>query len=130
MSIKRTLNKISYSLKHLGFKATTRKVIDKLLNKKEEADEINKVNYVAWQENNNLTEEDIKTLREEKFEYNPKISIVVPLYNTKKEYFEELIDYVRMQTYINWELCLVDASDTKNYYFKKIIKVDGRIRYK
>lgn len=40
-----------------------------------------------------------------------KISIVVPLYNTKEIFLREMIESVLWQTYGNWELCLADASD-------------------
>ena len=42
-------------------------------------------------------------------EAGPKISIVVPLYNTPLNFLEELLDSVVNQTYRNWELCCVDA---------------------
>ena len=130
MNIKRAIDKICYSYKNIGFKATNRKILDKIFKKKEEADKINKVRYVSWQKNNNLTNEDIEMYRKLEFDFMPKISIVVPLYNTKKEYLEELINYIRMQTYINWELCLADGSETENDYINEIIKIDSRIRYK
>ena len=39
----------------------------------------------------------------------PRISIVVPLYNTPHDFLVELLDSVQNQTYRNWELCMVDA---------------------
>ena len=39
----------------------------------------------------------------------PKISIVVPLYNTPLDFLDEMLDSVVNQTYKNWELCCVDA---------------------
>ena len=38
----------------------------------------------------------------------PKISILVPVYKVKIEYFEECIQSVVNQIYQNWELCIVD----------------------
>ena len=38
----------------------------------------------------------------------PRISIVVPLYNTPHDFLVELLDSVQNQTYRNWELCMVD----------------------
>ncbi len=40
----------------------------------------------------------------------PRISVIVPLYNTPADYLAQLLDSVRKQTYHNWQLCLVDAS--------------------
>ncbi len=46
------------------------------------------------------------------FSSRPLISIVVPLYETKPLFLEELLDSVRLQTYPKWELVLADASRT------------------
>src|SRR2546423_278906 len=43
----------------------------------------------------------------------PKISILVPTYNTPAPYLEELIDSVRGQFYPNWQLCLADDASTQ-----------------
>ena len=57
MNLKRAIDKMVYSYKNIGFIATNRKIIDKLFNKKEEADKINFDRYVGWQLKNNLTNE-------------------------------------------------------------------------
>ncbi|WP_294807847.1 glycosyltransferase family 2 protein [uncultured Gemmiger sp.] len=41
----------------------------------------------------------------------PCISIVVPLYNTPARYFKQMTGSVRKQTYTNWQLVMMDASD-------------------
>lgn len=40
-----------------------------------------------------------------------KFSILVPLYNTPREFLTAMLDSVVAQTYGNWELCLADGSD-------------------
>ena len=64
-------------------------------------------------------------------EAGPKISIVVPLYNTPLHFLEELLDSVVNQTYRNWELCCVDAGqDTAvGQHVQARAKADPRIRY-
>ena len=64
-------------------------------------------------------------------EAGPKISIVVPLYNTPLNFLEELMDSVVNQTYRNWELCCVDAGqDTAvGQHVQARAKADPRIRY-
>ncbi len=48
---------------------------------------------------------------------NPvKVSILVPLYNTPKDFLIEMLDSVVNQTYQNWELCLADGSDKEHTY--------------
>ena len=74
--------------------------------------------------------------KETVFEKNVKVSILVPLYNTPKNFLREMIDSVVNQTYQNWELCLADGSDKEHAYVGEIcqeyIKKPGgdRIVYK
>jgi glycosyltransferase involved in cell wall biosynthesis/uncharacterized coiled-coil protein SlyX len=42
------------------------------------------------------------------FELKPKISILVPVYNTEAKWLTQVIESVRNQVYENWELCLAD----------------------
>lgn len=60
-----------------------------------------------------------------------KISIVVPCYNTPKKYFEPLLASVFAQGYENWELILVDASDSAaaTKYLHDRAQADTRINY-
>ena len=64
-----------------------------------------------------------------------KISILVPLWNNKREFQIEMLDSVMNQTYENWELCLADGSDEAHGYIGDICreyaeKAGGRIVYK
>jgi len=40
--------------------------------------------------------------------YQPKISIIVPVYKVKPEYFKEALLSIAYQVYDNWEVCIVD----------------------
>jgi len=42
------------------------------------------------------------------FHYKPKISVIMPVYNTPTELLDSAIRSVRMQHYENWELCICD----------------------
>ena len=68
------------------------------------------------------------------FKDRPLISILVPLYNTPKNFLKEMIDSVRWQTYDNWQLCLADGSDESHAYVEeyclKESEADSRITYK
>ncbi|MEG0630779.1 MAG: glycosyltransferase family 2 protein [Christensenellaceae bacterium] len=68
--------------------------------------------YVHWLKNNTPTAQEYEQQRSKIFAYSPKISIIVPLYNTPEHFLREMIDSVRAQTYKNWELCLADGSTT------------------
>ena len=65
------------------------------------------------------------------FSTMPKISIVVPVYDTPERFLHEMIESVMLQTYNNWELCIADGSISSRT--KKIIDVytekDTRIKY-
>lgn len=57
------------------------------------------------------TEERRRAEEETVFPHMVKFSILVPLYNTPKEFLTAMLDSVVAQTYKNWELCLADGSD-------------------
>lgn len=63
--------------------------------------------YQKWIEEN---ESDIYTV--EPLNYNPTFSVIVPVYNVKKQQLIECIESVKQQTYKNWQLCLVDDAST------------------
>ncbi len=89
-----------------------------------------KSTYQKWIEENEPTKEELEEQRKTKFKIEPKISILVPLFNTPVDFFEELVDCLINQTYSNWELCLADGSETQNPELMKIIEKDKRIKYK
>ena len=75
--------------------------------------------------------EELNRQRAEKFEYNPKFSIIVPVYKTPETYLKQLIRSLQNQTYANWELCISDGSGTPSPvadYLKRAQAEDGRIR--
>lgn len=59
----------------------------------------------------------------------PLISVIVPVYNGQ-EYLESTIDSVLSQTYINWEILLIDngSTDSTHQIISKYISSDSRIR--
>lgn len=79
----------------------------------EESDSLT-VRYPDWFERHKVTKEQLEEQRKEKFSYNPKVSILVPTYNTPVKFLREMIDSVKNQSYANWELCIADGSDTNN----------------
>lgn len=40
--------------------------------------------------------------------FSPKISIIIPIYNTPPRFFREMLQSVFAQTYVNWEICMAD----------------------
>lgn len=117
------LKKVINSLKQDGIKGFVAKV--KIHFNNEEKKE-----YYSWIKKNTPSKKDLKEQRQYEFVNRPKISIVIPLYNTPKKYLLELIKSVQSQTYSNWELCLADGSTNPLDYLQKVIKKDDRIKYK
>ena len=84
--------------------------------------------YEKWIELNEPKEADLQKQRETKFEKQPKISIIIPMYHTPIKFFEELVDSLIEQTYSNWELCLADGSEEEDSNLKPIYIKDIRIK--
>lgn len=61
---------------------------------------------------------------------NSKVSIITPLYNSEN-FIGETIDSVIAQTYIDWEMLIVDdcSTDNSRQVVEQYIKTDSRIRY-
>ncbi len=82
----------------------------------------------------NLTEKERLAQRETVFPEEHVISILVPLYNTPKEFLVEMIGSVREQTYGGWQLCLADGSDEEHAYVGETCRAlaaeDRRITYR
>lgn len=74
-----------------------------------------KANYQKWLKKHesilNLSETEADNINLS-LDERPTISILMPVYNTPKEYLKKAIDSVLHQYYPNWELCIADdASD-------------------
>lgn len=102
-------------------------VYEKNLEKKEK-DEL--TDYEKWVIKNEISDQEYNRQKKHRFLKRPKISIVIPLYNTDIDFFRELLYSVHLQTYTNWELCLADGSKEKLSEIEKMSINDKRIKYK
>lgn len=136
MNVRFQINRAIEFYKKNGFFKTIKKILSKIRNriftssKQIKLDKQENENYKIWIKNNEPDDKEIEEQRNYKFEYEPKISIIVPMYNTKEKYLKELIDSIINQTYKNWELCLSDGSDEKKDYVERLVNADERIKYK
>lgn len=103
--VNRYAGKVMKSLKEKGVKATVVKVKNRLFHSNDKPKEYNK-----WYQEHKTTEEELERQRKESFEYEPTLSVLVPLYETDEKYLRELIDSVKAQTYSKWQLCFSDGS--------------------
>lgn len=91
--------------------------------------------YRAYIEENTLSSKKISTMlsEQEKFQYQPVISIVMPVYNAAEEHLVKAIASVKQQTYGRWELCICDDASTFLFIkplLERYAKEDPRIRIK
>lgn len=122
------LKKFVLNIKNKGLKNTLRQ-INNIIFEKVPVD-VNNKRYQEWIKKTEPNRKELQMQRNHKFEIEPKISILVPMYNTPYNFFEELVDCLINQTYSNWELCLADGSPKHNEELEKIYKKDSRIKYK
>ena len=128
MSIRSNIEKVKFYIKRYGFFSTLKKVFKRIFKIKEDRKSNQEV-YKIWMEHNNPKEEDLEKQRTTKFNYEPKISVVVPMYNTDEKFFQDLIESLNNQTYANWELCLADGSPKKNENLEKYYEKNKKIKY-
>lgn len=112
------------SLKKNGIKATWTKTIHRLFFRNKD--------YKKWLKKYMPKAKDFKYQRTVEFDYNPKFSVVVPLYETDEKFLNELVESLQNQTYSNWELCFSDGSPDSSR-LKDIVGAmtaqDERIKY-
>lgn len=87
--------------------------------------------YEEWIKKNENDEPEGILKEIENFKYQPKISIVMPVYNVEKIWLEKCINSVKEQYYQNWELCIADDCSTKPHVkpmLEDYCKNDGRIK--
>ena len=87
--------------RHFG----TREFFNHLMDRMEPED----VPYGAWFVQHRASEETLKKQRNHPIRDAVKISVLVPAYRTPEKFLTQMIDSVREQTYVNWELVIADA---------------------
>lgn len=70
--------------------------------------------YDVWFRRQRMNPDELEEQRRTPLAENPKISLLVPVYNTPVHLLKMMLDTVVEQTYGNWELCIADGSDEKN----------------
>jgi GT2 family glycosyltransferase/SAM-dependent methyltransferase len=69
--------------------------------------------YAQWIEENEPNAKELTRQRQTALPYAPKISVVVPVYNTPVPFLVSMLHSVLEQTYSNWELCIADGASTE-----------------
>lgn len=122
------IRKSIYYIKNFGFNAFIIKVRNKVVSKLS-----GERQYQIWIKKNEPKEIDLEAQRRMSFAYEPKISIVTPVFNTPQKILIEMIESVITQTYAKWELCIADGN-SKEQQIKEILKgyaeKDNKIKIK
>ncbi|MCD8013776.1 MAG: glycosyltransferase family 2 protein [Lachnospiraceae bacterium] len=90
-------------LRRKGYRQFVKRVSDVLMGNEG-------VGYERWRRKYGVKRQELTEQRSAHFAWEPKISIVVPLYRTPEKFLREMITSVQMQTWSNWELVLSDGS--------------------
>ena len=86
--------------------------------------------YQKWFAQHRVTDEELAKQRDTRFDYTPKISVVVPCFESTAGFLKGMIDSVQAQSYTNWEFLLLDASPKSGVVKHAAQSVsDKRIRY-
>ena len=83
-------------------------------------DPLNKEEYNKW-----LKENETKRTNYRKMQYNPFISILIPVYNVKREYLKDCLDSILAQKYRNFEVCIVDDASTMKETLDTLAEYEG-----
>lgn len=72
--------------------------------------------YKVWEDLYVLSPELVKEMKRKvrKFAYQPKISIVLPVYDPEPEWLRDAIESVTGQIYTNWQLCIADDGSKRD----------------
>ncbi len=112
--IKPKITKLIHYLKKYGILKTIKKIITRIFELDSKNKKAQQEIYQNWILQNEPNEEALEIQKKTKFPYEPKISLIVPMYNTDENFFLELLNSLLAQTYSNWELCIADGSKKQN----------------
>ncbi len=124
------LSRIFYHIKRYGMIRTIKKIIGRIFLLGKVNRQSAKQLYQTWIVQNEPADEELENQKKHKFAKQPKISIVVPLYNTDENFFLELLNSVLVQTYSNWELCFADGSQERNDTIYAMCSRCSKVRYR
>ncbi len=83
--------------------------------------------YQLWTERFGPTALNLRSIREavDRLQYRPRISILMPVYNTDPEVLIDAIDSVRAQIYGNWQLCIADDGSDRAKTREVLASIEG-----
>lgn len=88
--------------------------------------------WVGMQDNLTDTDRNLILRHVASLENPPRISVVMPVYNTDEKFLREAIQSVRAQLYPNWELCIADDCSPLPHVpriIEQIAEIEPRVRW-
>ena len=113
---------LDYLRRH-GWQATKQRVLQELQPNRWSAD------YKSWvRMYDTLTPEDGTAIKADiaRLPVRPRVSVVMPVYNTPEPYLREALDSVLAQFYPDWELCIADDASTAPHVTKVLAEYTAR----
>ena len=92
----------------------------------------NDYDYGEWYQLTCPSKEELERQRNTRFDYKPRLSIVIPVYKTPEGYLQELLESILSQTYSKWEVCIADGSprgESRERLLKRYADRDTRFKY-
>mgnify|MGYP002260222198 CR=1 FL=1 len=88
--------------------------------------------YQLWLQAHALTPAQVRRTRKEaaRLSYRPKVSIIMPAYNSDPAWLREAIESVRGQLYDNWEMCIADDASSEPAVRELLQEYEGDERIK
>ncbi|MEG0627525.1 MAG: glycosyltransferase, partial [Enterococcus sp.] len=114
--------KFASSIKHRGIMGTANHILKRTQQQND---------YEKWILKNEIFDQTAIEQEIADFAFQPKLSIVVPVYNVEEKWLDACISSLKNQFYGNWELCLADDASPKEYIkplLKKYAAEDDRIK--
>ncbi len=110
--------------KYLDVRHAVGRVVNKVIKR-------NDHKYAAWFQAYRANALELAEQRKAVFDYMPKFSILVPVFNTPDAYLDDMIGSVLKQSYSNLELCIVNANVLNGGVMKRLNywqSVDPRVK--
>ena len=80
--------------------------------------------YQEWLEKNN------NHIEIKKFSYNPLLSVIIPVYNVKREYLVECLESILKQSYSNFEIILIDDNSNNIETLNTLKEYENNLKIK
>lgn len=106
--IRASIRGLAAKIRTFGFRATLAQI------REAEGADLHADLYQRWLAANRVDESDLASMAADAaaLPWQPKISVITPVYNTDPRWLRACVESVKRQAYPNWEMCLCDDGST------------------